>query len=120
MRVTIEKFLEAQEKFSPTRLEKFYYKHFSKDSENSKANWLVFFILLVPFLMGYLGTIINSNRDFIAIATISFSILMIIFAIPWIYVRSIHNLRIRRITKYLNCTLSEYEIAVDKWKHLIK
>jgi len=120
MIVTIERFLEAWEKYSPSKIEEFYFKHFSKSAKSNKTGWIVFFMLLVPFLGGYLGTILNLSRDFIGSFTITFSVMITLFAIPWIYTWHKNNRRIKKITKYLGCTLEEWNEAVSKWKHLLK
>ena len=120
MIVTIEKFLDAWEKYFPTKMEIFYFKHFSRSAENNKLSWIIFFILFAPFLMGWVGTALNASHSFIGIVTYTFGGLLTTFAIPWFYVLIIHNRRIKKIVKYLGCTMKEYEKSSDKWAHLIK
>ena len=118
--IKIEKFLESWEKFPPSKMERFYFKHFSKNAENNKSSWLVALILIIPFLMGFIGTIADVNYNFIKIVTLTFSLMMVVFAIPWIYIWYAHNRRIKNIIKYLGCTMEEWNTAVDKWGKLIK
>jgi len=118
--ITREKFLEAWDKYSPTKLEKFYFKNFSGTSIDNKSKWITFFILFVPFLIGMIGTILNVNYEFIKIITFSFSFLLIGFSIPWIYIWYTHNRRIKKIVKYLNCTMKEYDTAIKRWEELVK
>ena len=120
MIITIERFLDAWERNSPTKMEKFYFKHFSRSAENNKLSWIIFFILAVPFLMGFIGTILNLSRSFIEYYTIMFSVMLVLFAIPWIYDWFTHNRRIKKIVRHLGCTMKEYEIAADKWGKLVK
>jgi len=118
--ITTEKFLEAWEKYPPTNVERFYFKHFSASAVNKKISWFIFLVLLVPFLLGYGGTIIKANYDFVKVATLTFALMLVMFAIPWIYTWYVHNRRIKKIAKYLNCSLEEYEIVADKCRHLVK
>jgi len=118
--ITIKKFLDAWNKFPPTKIEKFYFKHFSKEAKNRKVSWIVFSLLLIPFLIGYIGTIVDTSYSVIKVATLTLSFMLVIFAIPWIYVWYAHKRRIKKIIKELNCTTEEYDNAVDLWGHLIK
>jgi intracellular septation protein A len=120
MNVTIEKFLESWCKNQPSKYERFYYKYFSEYAENKKLSMIVTIILIVPFLLGYVGTIFNADYNFLKMVTLLFSIIVVILVVPGFYILHVHNKRIKKIIKELNCTKKEYDIAVKKFGHLIK
>jgi Flp pilus assembly protein TadB len=120
LNITKGMFLNAWNKFAPSKIERFYFKHFSSSTKDKKISWLVTIIFFVPFLVGLIGTILNANYNFLLIVTFIFAIFLVIFAIPWIVVWYMHNRRIRKIIKDLDCTMAQYNIAVGLWGNLIK
>ena len=120
MEITKEKFIEAWNLFSPAKIEKFYFKYFSKEAKNRKLSWIVAFLLLLPFLLGYIGTILNINRNFISIVTTIYSFELIIFSIPWIYSYYKHKRRINKIISYLKISIEEYNKLADMYSDDLK
>ena len=115
--ITKCEFETAYNKHAPSKLEKFYFKYFSTDTP-SKNKWIarIFVaIMFIPFLLGFIGTILGASNKFVGIFTCMFCILLVAFAIPWIYVWFTHKLRIKRIQKELGINRYEYEFLVDKY-----
>jgi len=118
--ITIEKFLDAWNKFTPSKIERFYFKHFSTTHENKNLSWIVISMLTILFLTGFIGTIVNANDIIIRHTTLVLAFMLLTLGIPWIYVWYAHRRRIKKIIKELDCTLDEYKKAVEKWGNLIK
>ena len=117
MEITKEIFEQVHANHPPFKIEKFYFKYFSKEtkSKDNWVSWLVYGILFIPFLIGLIGSIINTHIKMIKIATIIFISLLIIFAIPWIFTWYMHNLRIRKIRKELGVSIEEYESLTSQF-----
>jgi len=120
MIITKDQFIAAWNKFLPSKMERFYYKHFSSTAENSKLSWLVAGVFFILFLMGYIGTIADWDYNFVKISTMLFGFLLVVFSIPWIYIWFKHNKRIENIIRELGCSMYEYEIALKTLGKYIK
>jgi len=108
--ITQEQLIKVENNNLPTKLEKWYYDNFSKEAikAGKKGNWVIFGILIIPFFIGMVGSILDATKSLIEIATITLCILLLIFGIPWIISWYLHKFRIRKICKELNVTIQEY------------
>jgi TM2 domain-containing membrane protein YozV len=119
MIVCKKKLVDAWNKYPPSKLERFFYKHFREESGENYTLPAIAFILLSLFLMGFISTVFDENKTAM-VATYGIGILLICLAVPWIYVWYSHNRRIKKIIKELGCTRKEYDKAVDMWGKYIK
>jgi hypothetical protein len=113
--ITKEQFEAAHNKYSPSKIESFYFKYFSTSTlqVNNWLTWLVAGILFIPLLLGFIFTILNKPNDVIKIPGLIYAVLLTLFGIPWICVWFAHINRIRKIRKELDVTKEEYEKLVD-------
>ena len=102
---------------SPSKLEKFFFKYFSTSTlqKNKWLTWVFAGVMIIPFLLAFIGTTSNTSHETIGIFTYIFCSLLTVFAIPQIYVWITHNARIKKIRKKLGITLYEYNFLVDKF-----
>lgn len=113
--ISYKEFWTAYNNHLPSKLEEFYFKYFSTNTEpeDKWLTWVVFGIFFIPFIIGMIGTMANASRDLIQTATLVFACLLVPFALVWIYVWIAHNLRIRRIRKELGVSRQEYNRLVN-------
>lgn len=117
--ISKKKFIDAWNKFPPRKLEKWFYAHFSKNSNHKLGNYITA-TLLILFLMGFIGTVVNFNKQFIGSVSICFLILLLLIAILWFTVHFIHTKRLNKIAKELGITKKEYTETAEKWGEYIK
>jgi hypothetical protein len=122
MIITIERFLAAWDANQPKRWIRFAFKYFSKETaaKNMKLNNTIVYILLGLFLTGMAGTIMHLPRPIIALATYIFTGILTVLVLFLLAAVWANNLRIRRIVKYLGCTIEEYNKAADRFGNLVK
>lgn len=124
--ITREEFLSVYNKYPPGRYVIFVYKHFSKEGTNADLkpkvaiNKILVGILLVAFLIGFVGTVISDLtgkplRHLIGIPTVVFAIVLVGIAVLMFSARSINNLRIRKIARKMGLPLYEYNKLADKY-----
>lgn len=124
--ITREEFLSVYNKYPPGRYVIFVYKHFSKEGTNADLkpkvaiNKILVGILLVAFLIGFVGTVISDFtgkplRHLIGIPTVVFAIVLVGIAVLMFSARSINNLRIRKIARKMGLPLYEYNKLADKY-----
>lgn len=113
--ITKCEFERVYNKYAPSKLEKFFFKYFSVNAKNKWVRWLVAGIMFIPFIVGFIGTVIGSSEAFIATFTYIFCALLVSFAIPWLYVWFAHYCRIKKIQKKLGVNRFEYDFLVDKF-----
>ena len=108
-------FEKAYNKYMPSKLEKFFFKYFSVNTKNTWVKWTVTAIMFIPFIFAFIGTITNASQHLIAVPTFIFCGLLACFAIPWLYVWTMHACRIKHIQKELGVNRFEYDFLVDKF-----
>jgi len=110
-------FEDAYNKHSPSKLEKFFFKYFSSDAslKDKWLKWIFIGILFIPFILGLIGTISGASINFVQSVTFIFCVLLIAFAIPWMFVWSMHKCRIKKIQKELGINRFEYDFLIDKY-----
>ena len=113
--ITKEQFEIAYKNHPPTKLEIFYIKYFSADSLNKWLIWAVVGILFVSFLFGFIATVFKAPRIWIAVPSISYSLMLGVFGMIWIYVWFKIRCRVNKIRKELGVTMDEYNTLVDKY-----
>lgn len=113
--ISKERFLEVYNKHLPNKWTKFFFKYFSRFTEN-KDLWvmrMVQIILIILFLSGMGGTIFNLGRTFIGTVTYIFSGILILLVGTITSAIVMNNLRIRKIRKELVLTKNEYNYYVN-------
>ena len=101
---------------------KFAFKYFSKstEKENMKPGKAIVGILLSLFLVGFIATVANLPRPVIAIATISYSIILAILVLFLFAAVFANNRRIKKVVKELGCSLQEWNKFVDAYGDELK
>jgi hypothetical protein len=95
-------FERAYNKYAPTKLELFYLKRFSSNS--NKLAISATSIMLIPFLLGFVtSSLLTSFFSGL------FAFILIIFGVAWIYVWLSGKRRVKKIMNELNITEEEYD-----------
>lgn len=119
---TKEEGIKAYENHPAARWIKFAFKYFSKstEKENMKPGKAIVGILLSLFLVGFIATVANLPRAVIAIATISYSIILAILVLFLLAAVTVNNRRIKKVIKELGCTIEEWNRFVDAYGDELK
>lgn len=83
-------------------LEKFWFRYFSSSTLDSKDYWvryIVYGIMMIPFSLGFLFTILELS-DLVGICSYILAGMLVPFAIVWIIVWFYHNWKIKKFNKY--------------------
>jgi hypothetical protein len=114
-RISKEQFLVAYNNHPANAWDKFTFKYFSA-SALPKDKWLkkgAVTLLLSSFAVGFLGTVLNVAKGFIAAALIPYLIVLLTIAILMFATFFMNNARIRKIMKELNVNKDEYDALVS-------
>lgn len=117
MEVTKEQFLNAYNRFPPSKWVKFVFKYFSKKTAVDDE-WLrksIISFLLFLFLVGFVGTILKWGTPVMKLATLTFVFVLVVVGIIMSTGAILNNLRIRKIRKLLGVSRYEYNKLVDKY-----
>jgi len=119
---TVEEGIQAYANNPATKWIKFAFKYFSKstEKENMKPGKAIVGILLSLFLVGFIATVLNLPRPVIAIATISYSIILAILVLFLFAAVMANNRRIKKVIKELGCTIQEWNKFVDAYGDELK
>lgn len=113
--VTKEQFDNACKKYEPNNWIKFAFKYFSKDTIKEDffvKNSLIYFFVTM-FLIGFISTVFNAPRAIISIATMIFSIVLLLLVLYMSSAVILNNLRIKKICKELGIEKSTYEALTE-------
>lgn len=116
-KITKKEFIDVYNQHPPNKYVKFVFKHFSDSNEKTdiKLKENIFFLLVIFFIFGYIGTLFNAPREIIKTATISYMLLLVVMVLG-IFVGVIsNNIRIKKITKKLNIDTKEYNKLANKY-----
>jgi len=104
-------------KYPPSNYIKFAFDYFSKTPVNEKftIKIIINYILILLFLVGFLGTIFNISQKIILISTLLFSIVLVLFALYLYSVIVLNNIRINKICKELNISHDQYNELIEKY-----
>lgn len=118
MEITKEQFLTAYYNHPPSGWVKFAFKYFSK-STKPEDMWLsrsLTGLMVVMFLGGFMGTVLELGRPFIGLTTLVLGVALVFVAIVMSVGRTWNNLRIRKIRKELGgVSKYEYNKLADKY-----
>jgi hypothetical protein len=110
-RIPIEVFMAVYNKHLPNAWEKFTFRFFST-STTPKDKWLTKFviwpILIVLFLIAFIGTIAGASSSLVGGVSIPFAILLGMIGILTLSTKIMNNARINRICKELGITYQDY------------
>jgi len=108
--VSEQQFVDTYYKYTPNKFIKFIYKYFSKDTEGKdlKVGNTITWILVIFFILGFVGTIFNLSHKFIGIATYLYSGILAVLVISLFTGVFMNNARIRKIRKELGLSKAEY------------
>jgi hypothetical protein len=110
--ITEKEFLDVYNANLPNKWIKFAFRYFST-STLKKDKWLnkiIWGILIGSFLIGFIGTILNSSLILIGISVIILALTLLVIGILEFGAFLMNNLRIRKIMKELHITKHEYDI----------
>lgn len=82
-------------------LENFYFKYFSSSTADTKDSWVryvVFGVMLIPFVAGMWFTAVGFMNLAQFFGDILF-VLVTIFAVPWVIVYYYHNYKLKKMQK---------------------
>lgn len=116
--ITKEEFDMANLKYPPNKWTEFAFRYFSKNRK-PKDSWVgktVQNILIGLFLVGFVGTVLDIPKVYIAIPVFIFTGSLIALAILISTAMIMNNIRIKRIRKFLGVTNDEYNALVDKFE----
>jgi hypothetical protein len=113
MNITKEKFEEVVNKYPQNSWIKFAFKHFSKKEDKSKIDWSKIgnwsaFILIILFLIGFIGTILNAPRWIILYSTVGYSLFLSIVVFYLLSALLMDDFRLKKIMKELGITPKQY------------
>jgi len=113
MNITKEKFEEVVNKYPQNSWIKFAFKHFSKKEDKSKIDWSKIgnwsaFILIILFLIGFIGTILNAHRWIILYSTVGYSLFLSIVVFYLLSALLMDDFRLKKIMKELGITPKQY------------
>jgi hypothetical protein len=116
-KITKRQFDKVYGKYLPNGWIKFAFKYFSKstEKENMSLRNNVMFFLGGLFLLGFFGTVFNAAPAFIAIVTITYSILLAGLVLYLLSAVLLNNKRIKKISKELDIDIAEYNRLVRKF-----
>jgi len=114
--ITKIQFEKTYNEFSPSKIEKFYFRFFSINAVRRYkwVSWLMIIILFIPILLTFILTLINGHPSWMQIPTLIYTGFITLIGIPWIFLWNIHIYRIYKIRKRLNLSLKEYHNIVRK------
>ena len=118
MEISKQAFIEAYNAYPPNAFTKFAFKYFSGETSKSDK-WLMNIfvgILVLLFLFGFIGTIMNWDSVIIKSLTYGFFAILAIL-VPSLFVAVfMNNWRIRKIRKKLGgISKSDYNFLSDKY-----
>lgn len=114
-RISKEQFLVAYNNHPANAWTKFTFKYFSQ-STLPKDKWfkkIAVSILLGSFVVGFIGTVANFAKAFIAGALIPFLDILLAIAVLMSTTFLMNNARIHKIMKELNVNKDEYDALVS-------
>jgi len=116
-KITKKQFDKVNDKHQPSGWIKFAFKHFSKETEkkNMTLKNSLIFLLIGLFAVGFFCTVFNAPRKIIAIVTLTYSILLIVFGLYLFSAVILNNIRINKIITELDITKDEYNYLVKKY-----
>jgi len=118
MNISKEQFIEAYNSFPPNAFPKFAFKYFSKSTkkEDSWLKKIVTGVLISLFLLGFVGTILDLGRPFLAAVTYAFSGMLTVLVLSLFTAVFMNNFRIRKIRKKLGgISKYDYNLLVEKY-----
>lgn len=122
MEITKEQFLEAYNKYPPSKWVIFAFKYFSKDTKQENK-WLtksLTNLMSLMFIAGFIGTVINLGRIFIGLVTAVFCLTLLFIGIVMGIGRILNNRRIGKIRKELGgISKQEYNILADEYFDIV-
>lgn len=115
--ITKEQFNNVYNKYPPNKWILFAYKHFSNKTEMEKLSLKksIFYLLLLLFSCGFLGTVFNLSRLFISIFTYLFGIILLLLCFYITSAVILNNRRLNKIKNKLGITRFEYNILINKF-----
>jgi hypothetical protein len=115
--ITKEQFDAAYNKHLPSGWIKFAYKYFSTSTEQknmSLKNGLAYFLGGL-FLVGFLGTIFNANKNFLKFFIGAYAIMLSALVLYLFSAVLLNNYRIGLIKKELGINSDEYDALLAKY-----
>ena len=119
-KITKSVFDKVYNKYSPNWCIKMAYKYFSKESarKNMKINDIIIGILLIFFIIGIAGVVIDLPETIIAIVTYLYGGILSSLIIFLLAAILMNNARLNKIMRKLGVSKREYEDLVDKFYQL--
>ena len=115
--ITKEQFDAAYNKHLPSGWIKFAYKYFSTSTEQknmSLKNGLAYFLGGL-FLVGFLGTIFNANKNFLKFFIGAYAIMLSALVLYLFSAVILNKIRIGKIKKELGINSDEYNALISKY-----
>ena len=115
--ITKEQFDAAYNKHLPSDWIKFAYKYFSTSTEQKNMdlkNSLTYFLGGL-FLIGFLGTVFNANKNFLKFFIGLYASMLSVLVLYLFSAVILNNLRIEKIKKELEINSDEYDALVSKY-----
>lgn len=110
-------FEEAYKKFTPCKIEQFYFKYFSIHTfyTHPWIIWAIAAVLLVPFMLGFIFHFLGLSTLMTELPMIIICGVVTIFSIIWIIIWRLHKLRMRKVRKFLG--LSKLQLKQLSYKY---
>lgn len=116
--ITKEQFNSAYDKHLPSKWIKFAFKYFSSETidKNFSIKYSLVYVMLAIFLIGFLGTVLDSPKVIIGISTLIYSIILVTLILYLFSAIILNNIRIRKIRKELSVNRYVYDALVSLYK----
>ena len=111
--VSKDKFVEAWKAHPAKKLEKFIYAKFSK---KTKVSMIVNFALVVPFVMGFIGTVLKLPHGFVGFVTVTYTFELLTLGVPWIIAWYQRRHRVKKVAEDLGISFVDCAIALDLYE----
>ena len=117
MEITKEQFDNAYNQHLPNWFIKFVYRYFSASTEKKdfEIHDIVAYVLLGLFAVGFLGTVFNFSKHFIAPFLYAYTTIVVIIVLGLVIAITLNKLRIVKICKLLGITVDVYNGLADEY-----
>jgi hypothetical protein len=116
-RISKQVFLAVYDSYLPNEWIKFTFKYFSTSTlpKDKKVSNIMRDLLIILFLLGFLGTVLNLNHSFIKCMLLPFTIILFLWGILKFGAFIMNNARIKKIMKLLKINKDEYNALVSAY-----
>jgi len=114
-RISKEVFLAVYNTYLPNEWIKFTFKYFSKSTQpnDKRLSNIIRDILIILFLGGFLGTVLNTSRTFIAFMIYPFISIIFLMSILMFAAFLMNNVRLKKIMKLLKINKDGYDALIS-------